>query len=140
MTDLRLTRLADLLVNYSTRVKPGDWVGILGDVTVLPALREIYKAVLAAGGNPTVLLSDELMQREFLRSASDEQVNWLDPVQTLYYDKGNVYIRIGGSANTRALSTIPGKRVQQVAAARNAWLRTRLERAATGDFRWVGAW
>ena len=49
MTDVRLSRLAKLLVNYSTQVKPGDWVGILGDVTVLPALREIYAEVLAAG-------------------------------------------------------------------------------------------
>ncbi|MCU0476142.1 MAG: aminopeptidase [Anaerolineae bacterium] len=140
MTDQRLTRLATLLVNYSTRVKPGDWVGILGDVTVLPALREIYKAVLAAGGNPSVMLSDEAMHREFLRNANDDQVNWLDPAQSLYYDKSDVYIRIGGGANTRAMSTISGKRVQQLAAARNPWLRTRLERAAVGDFRWVGAW
>jgi aminopeptidase len=86
------------------------------------------------------MLSDEAMSREFLRSASDEQVGWLDPSQSLYFEQGDVYIRIGGGANTRAMSSIAGKRVQQVAAARNPWLRTRLERAAAGTFRWVGAW
>ncbi len=140
MTDVRLSRLAKLLVNYSTQVKPGDWVGILGDVTVLPALREIYAEVLQAGGNPTVILSDDAMNREFLRNASDDQINWLDPTQTHYYEQGDVYIRIGGGANTRALSSIPGKRVQQMVAARSSWLRTRLDRAAQGSFRWVGAW
>jgi hypothetical protein len=31
MTDVRLQRLADVLVTYSTRVQLSDWVGILGD-------------------------------------------------------------------------------------------------------------
>ena len=59
MTDIRLQRLADVLVNYSTSVQPGEWVGVLGDVNALPALREVYTAVLEAGGHPTLMLSDE---------------------------------------------------------------------------------
>jgi aminopeptidase len=140
MTDIRLQRLADVLVNYSTAVKPGDWVGILGDVAVLPALREVYTAVLRAGGNPTLMLSDEAMTRTFLREASDDQIAWLDPSQTLYYDQADVYIRFGGGSNTRAMTSIPGKRMQQVAAARHSWLDTRLTRASEGKMRWVGAW
>lgn len=140
MTDIRMQRLADLLVNYSTRVQPGDWVGILGDVITLPVLREIYGAVLKAGGNPSLMLSDDTMSRHFIREASDEQITWLDPAQTLYYEQGDVYIRIGGTPNTRAMSTIPGTRTQKVAAARSSWLRTRMRRAAEGKMRWVGAW
>lgn len=140
MSDIRLKRLADLLVNYSTGVKKGDWVGILGDVTALPALREIYAAVIKAGGNPSLMLDDAAIQREFLRNADDDQMAWLDPMHTLYYDKADVYIRIGGTGNTRAMSNIPGTRVQTLAAHRRPWLNTRLTRAAEGDFRWVGAW
>jgi aminopeptidase len=140
MTDVRLKRLADVLVNYSTCVQPGEWVGILGDVVVLPALRAVYEAVLRAGGNPAVLIGDEYMTRMFLREANDEQINWLDPSQTLYYEQGDVYIRIGGGSNTRAMSNIDPKRNQQVQAARRSWLNTRLSRAAEGTFKWVGAW
>ena len=32
MSDIRLQRQADVLVNYSTEVQPGEWVGILGSV------------------------------------------------------------------------------------------------------------
>lgn len=140
MNDIRLTRLANLLVNYSTAVKKGDWVGILGDVSALPALREIYTAVLKAGGNPSLLIDDEYTKRQFLREADDDQLAWLDPMHTLYYDKADVYIRIGGIPNTRAMSTISGKRVQKLASIRSPWLSTRLNRAAEGNFRWVGAW
>lgn len=138
MTDVRLTRLADLLVNYSTEVKPGQWVGVLGDVAALPALREVYKAVLKAGGNPSLMLSDEYLTRQFIREASDEQIEWLDPAQTLYYEQGDTYIRVSSNTNTRAMTNIPGKRVQQISAARSSWLKTRLQRAAEGTFNWVG--
>ncbi|MCU0511136.1 MAG: aminopeptidase [Anaerolineae bacterium] len=139
MTDIRAQRLANLLVNYSTTVKPGDWVGILGEALALPVLREVYHAVLVAGGHPSLIMNDEAMTRDFLRHASAEQIAWLDPMQTLYYDKADVYIRVTGSSNTRAMTGIPGARVQQVAAARRSWLNTRLQRAARGDMRWVGA-
>jgi len=140
VTDIRLQRLADVLVNYSTEVQPGQWVGILGDVAALPALREVYSAVLKAGGNPSLIISDEYMSREFLREANDDQIAWLDPSQTLYYDKGDAYIRFGGGNNTRAMTHIDAKRVQQVAKARHSWLDTRLGRASAGTFKWVGAW
>jgi aminopeptidase len=140
MTDVRLQRLADVLVNYSTCVQPGEWVGILGDAVALPALRAVYEEVVRAGGNPTLFLSDEYMTRVFLREANDEQVAWLDPVQTLYYEQADVYIRIGGGSNTRAMSNIDPKRNQKVQAARRTWLDTRLQRASKGEMKWVGAW
>jgi aminopeptidase len=138
MSDIRVQRLANVLVNYSTEVKPGQWVGILGDVLALPAVREVYEAVLRAGGNPSVFLSDEAMLRTFLREANDDQIDWLDPAMSLYYEQADVYIRIGAQGNTRALTNIPGKRMQQVQAARSSWLDTRLDRAARGEMNWVG--
>jgi aminopeptidase len=138
MSDIRLTRLAQLLVNYSTAVQPGEWVGVLGDVTALPALREVYRAVLQAGGYPTLMLSDEAMSRMLLRDGNDEQIAWLDPSHTLYYEQADVYIRVGGTSNTRAMTNIPAKRVQQERAAKRIWLDMRLGRAAEGKMKWVG--
>ena len=34
--DKRVDKLADILVNYSIKVKPGDWVVLRGDVIALP--------------------------------------------------------------------------------------------------------
>lgn len=138
MVDKRLTKLADILVNYSTSVKPGDWVGILGDVAALPLLREVYSAVVKAGGNPSLLFTDEYMMREFYRHASEDQLTWLDPSHTLYYDNADVYIRVGALNNTRANTLIDAKRMQSVQSARRPWLNTRMQRAAEGKMRWVG--
>lgn len=138
MSDMRQKRLAELLVNYSTDVQVGEWVGILGDVNALPILRDVYSAVLARGGYPTLMLSDEYMTRTFLRDANDEQVNWLDPSSKLYYENADVYIRVGAPRNTRAGSSITGKRLQKVRAAQRELLDIRLGRAAREEFKWVG--
>lgn len=139
MSDLRRRKLADLLVNYSTEVKPGDWVGILGDFKSLPILRDVYQAVVDAGGHPSLLIDDSQMQRYFLRNASDEQMNWVDPALQRYTEGGDVYIRVGAPDNTRAMSSIDAQRIRQQRSAQSVILQTRLERAARGEFRWVGA-
>ena len=102
MSDPRIDKLADILVNYSTSVQPGEWVGVLGDVAALPLVRAVFAKVVEAGGNPSLIMNDDAMTRDFLRHASDEQIAWLDPMQTLYYEQADVYIRVNGSSNTRA--------------------------------------
>ena len=52
MADLRVEKLAELLVNYSVAVKPGDKVAIQGEIPGEPLLKAIYAKVLQAGGNP----------------------------------------------------------------------------------------
>ena len=138
MSDHRRRKLADLLVNYSTEVKPGDWVGILGDFGALPILRDVYAAVIDAGGNPSLFIGDDQMQRYFLRHASGEQMNWIDPALSRYTEEGDVYIRVSAPENTRAMSEISADRTQAWRAAQSEILQTRLERAARGEFRWVG--
>ena len=61
-------------------------------------------------------------------------------MHTLYYDQADVYIRVGSSANTRAMTTIDARRMQQLATARRPWLDRRLTRSAEGTMRWVGSW
>jgi len=139
MSEQRRRKLAELLVNYSTQVQPGDWVGILGEVGSLPILRDVYEAVLLAGGHPSLLIGDEQMQRKFLRLASDEQMNWIDPALKRYTEEGDVYICVGAPENTRAMSNISASRMQTWRAAQSEILQTRLERSARGEFRWVGS-
>ncbi len=138
MSDPRVDKLADVLVNYSTNVQPGEWVGILGDVAALPLLRAVYTKVVEAGGNPSLFLGDEQMKREFIRKASDEQIEWLDPAMTLYTENADVYIRCNAPSNTRAMTTIDAKRLQHFQKAQSPWLETRMRRAAENKFKWVG--
>lgn len=138
MNDPRVTKLADVLVNYSTKVQPGEWVGILGDVAALPLIRAVYEQVVQAGGNPSLLFTDEAMTRQFYRHANDDQLSWLDPSLDLYYNQADVYIRLGALSNTRAMTSIDPTIVRKAQSARQPWLETRMRRASEGTMKWVG--
>ena len=56
MADPRAAKLADVLVNYSVAVQPGDWVLITGHIGAMAVAEEVVRAVAEAGGNPTVNL------------------------------------------------------------------------------------
>ncbi len=138
MSDTRRRKLARLLVEYSTQVQPGDWVGILGNFGALPILRDIYEAVIDAGGFPSLFVEDDQMGRYFLRNANDDQMQWIDPRMRLYVDEADVYIRALAEENTRAMTDIDAARLQMQRAAQSGILQTRLKRSSAGEFRWVG--
>ena len=50
MADPRINKLADVLVNYSTKVKPGEWVMVYYHPLAETLAAEVYRAVLQAGG------------------------------------------------------------------------------------------
>ena len=57
MSDPRTERLATVLVQYSTRIQPGDRVAIESEVGGLPLVRALFERILQAGGHPYLLLS-----------------------------------------------------------------------------------
>lgn len=136
-TDPRLNKLADVLVNYSLAVQPGHWVGVFSEVSALPLVRAVHEQIIRAGGNMSLMLSDDFITRQFLRLANDAQIEWLDPGLSLYFDKADAYIRIGALTNTRAMTNIPAERTQALQKAQRPWLQTRLNRSAHGTFNWV---
>src|SRR5262245_43300165 len=81
MPDPRLHKLADVLVNYSTAVRRGDLVTILGDTHTLSAVTAIYEAVLRAGGHPTFHVKSDALHEVFLRHATDEQLRHVCPFE-----------------------------------------------------------
>ncbi len=74
MKDPRHRRLAEILVNHSTRVKPGDKVLISNWNPEIPFVKEIVNAVYDAGGQPFVNLFDRDLERTILMRATEEQV------------------------------------------------------------------
>ncbi|HWC32534.1 MAG TPA: aminopeptidase, partial [Actinomycetota bacterium] len=67
MADPRLERLADVIVSYSTRVRPGDLVVIDSTPLGAPIARETYRRVLAAGGHPVVHVGVDAAAESLLR-------------------------------------------------------------------------
>jgi aminopeptidase len=135
--DSRHSRLADVLVGYSTRVQPGDLVLIEGSALAGPLVREIYRSVLHAGGHPILRMSLDQVGERLLRDGSGEQLDWINPRLVDDIETADVRIVLEASRNTRALSSVDPARQAQFARAREALRNRYLERAAAGDLRWV---
>ncbi len=113
MGDPRMERLAATLVQYCVAVRPGDWVVVHGHVLAVPLVSEVVRHVLQAGGHPTVMLSDDAVSEALLEHASEDQLRWISPVDTLVSERVDCSIRIGAAANTRTLSGIDPNKQQR---------------------------
>ena len=139
MGDIRTDKLAELLVNYSVGVKPGDKVAIQGDILAEPLLKSIYVKVLQAGGNPFILASLTGLDELFYRYASDEQIRHIPPPTRLIMETYDVRISIGGDENTKALSGVDPSKIVISQQARTEIMKTFLQRAAKKELRWTYA-
>ena len=138
MRDPRLTKLADVLVNYSVAVRPGQLVRISGPIGSAPLVTEVYRAVLAAGGHPLVRMSPEECGELFIKHANDDQLQYVSPVTAFEYEKIDASIGIWAEENTRAMTNADPKRMGMASAARRPLSKTFMQRAADGQLHWTG--
>jgi aminopeptidase len=139
MPDSRLSKLADVLVNYSTKVKPGDWVFIDAEPLATPLVREIMVQVTKAGGFPTYSLHSGEVGEAFLLHATDEQLSWVNPLQMQVIKQADVMIFIKSPENTRSMSGIDPDKQKLRQQAFRKWYEIYMKRSANGSLRWTMA-
>jgi aminopeptidase len=138
MRDPRIEKLADVLVNYSVAIQPGDKVLIEGGALAEPLLKEVYVKVLQAGGHPLMLAklpgTDELLYRY----GSDEHLQHVPEPLELIIKTYDARIAVMSTQNTRALTNIDPSRMAVRRRAQAELFKVMLQRTASGDLRWVG--
>lgn len=138
MIDPRLEKLADIVVNYSTAVKPGDWVRIRGDYLVAtPFFHLLFEKVLEAGGNPTLEIQSNEINEIMFTKANNEQLEWIAPTIPPLVKQADVSILILATSNTRSLTKIDHEKEAAFYAARSELQARYLERSAAGEMRWI---
>jgi aminopeptidase len=136
VSDPRLARLADVLVGYSAGVGPGELVVLEGPVVAEPLLEELYRAVLRADGRPVTRVTLEL-EELLLAEGSEDQLGWVGPARRQDIEQADVWIVLEAETNTKALTAIDPARQVTVERARSEVRDRYLERAESGELRWV---
>ena len=137
MQDPRLDKLAHVLVNYSTSVRPDDLVRLTGSPLARPLIVALYRAVLTAGAHPQVQLVPDECEEIKLHLGSDEQLGYEDPLELFLVERIDVAIRVRGEDNTKALTQVPPQKQALLSQARKRQRARFLERAGAGELRWV---
>ena len=79
MRDPRINKLAEVLVNYSTAVQPGDLVLIRGGPIGLPLVTAVYDEVLRAGGHAHIAMTPRRVCREFVATGNGHATGVREP-------------------------------------------------------------
>jgi aminopeptidase len=135
--DQRAEALAQILVQYSTKVKKGDVCVIQGTTTAEPLVQAVYEEILRAGGLPIMQLATEESAAAFYRLASDEQLDWVPPTAEWTAENADVRIVLMADANSRALSQADPKKQARSQKARKGLMDTSMRRSAAGEYRWA---
>jgi len=111
MTDPRYTKLAKLLVEYSTQLKKGDRalvdaIDIPDEFTV-----ELVRAIRHAGGVPLVEVRRSRVSRELLRDTGQAHAILVRDVEMFRMKKVQAYFAIRGSHNANENSDVASERM-----------------------------
>lgn len=137
MSDIRMNRLANVLVNYSTKVRAGDWVHVNANWQAIPLVKEVVTYILRAGGNPSVTFESSDLNEVFMAQASEAQLTWTPPLDMHMIKNANVWIIIEAPENTRAMSNIDPSRQQARNLAFEKWMEIYSKRSTSAELRWV---
>lgn len=133
-----IKKYADVLVNYSTKVKENDLVIIYArGYTAQPLVKEIYKACLINGANPIVRTSMDELAETFIKYANDKQLEYVDEMSKIEVEKADVMIFIGAPNNVKNMANADTKKLAKRSKAVHPILAKRLERSAKNEMRWV---
>jgi len=138
MTDHRVNKLAQVLVEYSTAVQPGDKVVIDGGVAAEPLLHAVYAKVLEAGGHPLLLTSLPGTEQLLYELGSDDQLAFIPKPLMVIIETYDVHINVRAAANTKELSSVAPSKMVLRSRAQTELMKTFMQRSAAGEFRWVG--
>ena len=111
MTDPRITKLAKLLIEYSTQLKRGDRV-LLDLIDVPDEIGiELIRAARAAGAIPIVEARHTRLSREMLVGMDKSNAELARDLELFRMRKMEAYIAIRGSANANENADVPSERM-----------------------------
>ncbi len=111
MLDDFAPKLARVLTEYCCPIQKGDYVDISAGFAAEPLVDAIYENVIRCGGHAHLSLGLPHISELFMRYATDEQFDFIDPADMTLIEKMDVLFSIRAATNTRRLSKVPGERM-----------------------------
>lgn len=136
--DSRLEKLAKLLVNYSTKVKKGDFVFISCDETCLPFAKAVYKEAVLKGAHVEYILNSAEISEIRFKYATEEQLKNENVLMKHMISKADVWITAWGERNTKTTYNADPEKIRFSMIGAKSWREIYSRREGSGELRWVG--
>lgn len=123
MVDERISRLAQLTIEYSLEVKKDELIAISAPSFAEPLILELAREILKAGGHPYTRVYLPRGQELFFKYAQDHQLDYVNPLFLDMIDKVDGYIVVYSSDNLKSLTNVEAEKQ-----ARNAKAQTEIQK------------
>ena len=136
MTDPRYNKLADVLVNYSIKLKRGDCV--LVDAIDIPDefAVQLLRAIRKAGATPLIETRHSRLTRELLRDTNETHAALVRDVEIFRMKRVQAYIALRGGANMSETCDVPSDRMTMYSRVLRPVLNYRVEKTRWVVLRW----
>lgn len=110
MKDPRITKLAEILVDHSIKVQPGEKIIIKSSELGQPLVEEVYKLILQREAFPICNFSFNSLNPIYFKYATPKHLNSMDEIYFQIIKDCQGLINISAPSNRKALSDVdPGK-------------------------------
>lgn len=138
MADQRVVKFAKLLVNYSMGIRKGDRLVINAADLAAPLIREVYREAMRNGAHIDTQVGIPGIAEIFYNEASDEQLEYVDPMRNFAMDHYNARLTIMGGHNLKNLSNVDPGKMRKFSVANRELNVKFMEKLQSGELRWCG--
>ena len=139
MRDPRYDKLAELVLDHSLRLQAGEVLRIEGDAAAAaPLVVPLHREATKRGAHAYTALELGGLKEVLVEHGSDEQLDFVSPIELREMDAIDASITIWSESNTRSFTRADtDRRQRQLTAQRQVAIRRR-DRIASGEHRWCG--
>jgi aminopeptidase len=137
LSDIRYQKFAQILVDYSAAVQPGDRVAITATTEAIPVVRELFALILQREAHPHILLSFPDEEEVYFANASDELLDYIPEFHKLAFEEFEVLFKIRSETNTRALTNVAPERLMRRMKGASPLMAAQMQRGANRSLRWM---
>lgn len=137
MRDIRLQKMAEVIVNYSLNVQQDSLVLLTGEMGALPLMEALYEEIIRKGAHVKTTIIPAGWDEIFFKYAGSHQLKHTCPFTLHDVSLCSHRIRVIGPTNTRSLSRADSKKQALLSQANQPILSTVLNRSAKGNLDWI---
>lgn len=101
MRDPRVEKIADVIINYSIALQPGQKVLLQSPIDGVPLLRELYRAALRAGGLPITHIQAPGLKTIYFEEANEEQLQFIPEPIAIAIETYDAMVSVWADRNTK---------------------------------------
>jgi aminopeptidase len=135
MADIRLHRMAQVLVHHSLGIEKGMRLGIETGPLAIPLLYEIVREAIRVGAHPEIFLQLPTVQEIVLKDGSDDQIRYVPTYRKVMFEEFETVLQIKAEENLKRLSNIKFERLALMQQIDGNVRRTMMRRALEGSVR-----